>query len=219
MKNLVLSILLVSTLVAGAAAPPVGSISKNVTFSVREGSGFKRADLKAYEGKILVLMMMTPWCPICQSHASAVGDGVLDYFNSPSRKGLRGKNAHGIRIESVLLSTEEAPQWDRLSTQFAPQNGFKNWGLDAKPNRSKPRTLLGYFRGGFINSRDLYDWGDDRRRVVVLNLVKNSATHEYREIVINQNAFSSANAASAQAAINAIQPPQPAALRLVPDAP
>lgn len=200
---------------AGAAPPAVGSISKNVSFAVRDDGGFKPADLKNYEGKILVLMMMTPWCPICQSHAGSVGEGVLDYFNAPSRKKLRGRNAHGIKIESILLSTEEAPQWDRVNTSFAPQNSFRNWGLDAKADRSRPRRLLGYFRGGFINSPDLYDWGDDRRRVVVINLVKDSATHQYREIVINRNSFSSADAAGARAAINAIQPPRPAALDLM----
>ncbi len=218
MKTLLASLCLASSLITEAAPPSVGSVARNVSFAVRDGAGFKRADLKAYEGKIVVLMMMTPWCPICQSHASAVGDGIPDYFNSPTRKKLRGRNAHGVPIESILLSTEVAPQWDRVNAQFAPQNGFRNWGLDAKTDRTKPRTLLGYFRGGFINSSNLYNWGEDRRRVVVLNLVKNSATHQYREIVVNQNSFTSADAAGVQAAINAIQPPRPAPLSLLPAA-
>lgn len=211
MKTLLSSLFIASTIIAGAAPPPVGSISKNVSFAVRDGDGFQRADLNAYQGKILILMMMTPWCPICQSHASAVGDGILDHFNSPSRKRLRGKNANGIPIESILLSTEEAVQWDDVNRLFAPQNGFKNWGLDAKTDRTRPRTLLGYFRGGFINSNDLYDWGDDRRRVVVISLIKDSISHQYRQIVINQNTFSSRDAAAARTAINAIKPPRPPA--------
>ena len=154
-------------------------------------------------------MMMTPWCPICQSHASAVGDGILDYFNSPSRKRLQGKNSNGIPIESILLSTEEALQWDDVNRLFAPQNGFKSRGLDAMTDRTRPRTLLGYFRGGFINSNDLYDWGDGRRRIVVINLIKDSASHQYRQIVINQNAFSSRDATAARATINAIKLPRP----------
>ena len=211
MKFLITLFSIASTIMATAAAPSVGSISKNVSFAVQAGDGFQKADLNAYEGKILILMMMTPWCPICQSHASAVGDGILDYFNSPSRKKLRGKNANGIRIESILLSTEEAPEWDGLNRLFAPQNGFKNWGLDAKIDRTRPRTLLGYFRGGFINSNDLFRWGDDRRRIVVINLVKDSTSHPYRQIIINQNAFSSRDAAAARAAINAIKTPRPPA--------
>lgn len=207
MKTLLVSFFIACTITAAVAAPPV--IAKNVSFAVKAGEGFKKANLNAYQGKILILMLMTPWCPICQSHAGAVGDGILDHFNSPSRKKLRGKNANGIEIESVLLSTEEAPQWDNVNRLFAPQNGFMNWGLDARIDRTSPRTLLGYFRGGFINSNNLYDWGDDRRRLVVINLVKDSTTHRYRQIIINQNAFSSRDASAARAAINAIKPPPP----------
>lgn len=208
MKTHIASLFIALTSIAGAAAPPVGSISKNVSFAVRAGNDFERADLNSYQGKILVIMMMTPWCSICQSHAYSVGDGILDYYNSPSRKKLKGKNANGIPIESILLSTEEAPEWDNVNSLFAPQNGFKNWGLDAKIDRTRPRTLLGYFRGGFIPSNDLYAWGDDRRRLVVINLVKDSASHQYRQIVINQNAFNSSDATAARAAINAIKPPR-----------
>jgi hypothetical protein len=209
MKTLIASLLIACTITAAAVAPPVGSIAKNVSFAVRAGEGFKKSSLNAYQGKILVVMLMTPWCPICQSHASAVGDGILDHFNSPSRKKLRGKNANGVEIESLLLSTEEATQWDSVNRLFAPQNSFMNWGLDARIDRTEPRTLLGYFRGGFINSNNLNDWGDDRRRLVVINLVKDSETHRYRQIVINQNAFSSRDASAARAAINAIKPPRP----------
>lgn len=189
-----------------AAERPAGSTSKNISFAVREGDGFRKSNLSAYEGKIVVIMMMTPWCPICQSHASAVGDGLLDYFYAASRNKLRGKNARGIPIENILLSTEEAAQWDPVNTSFSAKNGFRRWGLDANPDRSSPRTLLGYFRGGFINSSNLYDWGDDRRRLVVINLVRNSPTHSYREIIINRNTFSSRDFARARAAINAVKP-------------
>ena len=44
-----------------AAPPPVGSVSDHVDFAVHNGSGFDDADLSAYDGKILVLMLMTPW--------------------------------------------------------------------------------------------------------------------------------------------------------------
>jgi thiol-disulfide isomerase/thioredoxin len=206
MKTILASILLATALMAGAVEIPTGSISKNESFSLRKGEKFKKSKLQKSDGKIVILMMMTPWCPICQSHSKAVGDGLLDYYNSNSRGKMRGKNAKGVKIESILLSTEEAPQWDSVNSQFASQNGFKKWGLDAMPDRSEPRTLLGYFRGGFINSSNLYDWGDDRRRLVVINMVRNSPKHAYREIIVNQNSFTSADAAKVRKAIDAIKP-------------
>jgi thiol-disulfide isomerase/thioredoxin len=207
MKTLLTTLLFATSLALPAAERPVGSVSRNSGFAVNEGNGFTASRLSEHEGKILVLMFMTPWCPICQSHSSAVGDGILDHYNAPSRKKLRGKNAHGIPIESILLSTEPAAQWDTVNAQFSARNGFMRWGLDAKPDRSSPRTLLGYFRGGFIRSSDLYDWGDDRRRLVVINLVRNSRTHAYREIILNQNAFTSADYPSARRAIDAVKMP------------
>ncbi len=201
--------LTISAVTLRAAPLAVGSISENRAFSRNTASGLANRDFNDYEGKILVVMLMTPWCPICQSHAQAVGDGILNFFNASSRGANQGKNNRGIPIQSILLSTEEAEQWDSVNDSFSSTNGYDQWGLDANANRNNPRTMLGYFRGGFINSSNLYDWGNDRRRVIVLNLVKNSATHGYREIVINQNAYSSGDNTAARAAINAIQPPAP----------
>lgn len=186
--------------------PPVGSVSTNQAFAVRSGTTFTASSLDAYEGKILVLMLMTPWCPYCQSNTIAVGDGILDFFNASSRGTKRGQNDQGIPISSLMLSTEPASNWDTTNTSFSAAQGFQQWGLDAATNRSNPRVLLGYYRGGYISSSNLYDWGEDRRRVIVLNLVKNSASHQYREIILNQNAFDSSHAASARTAINAIRP-------------
>ena len=202
----ILTMLFASSVLAMAGTPPVGSPSKNVRFSVREGDTFRNVSLKNYDGKILVIMLMTPWCPICQSHSKAVGDGILDYYGSPDRGGLRGKNAKGVEIVSILLSTEPAANWDPLSISFAPTNGFMSWGLDAKADRSNPRTLLGYFRGGFIKSTNLYDWGDDRRRLVVINLVQGSPNTSHREILINTNSFSSADAREARSVIDRVRP-------------
>lgn len=218
MKSLLAPLLLAASVtIALAAERPVGTLAKNLTFAVPDDTGFRQFRLSDYDGKILVIMLMTPWCPICQSHARAVGDGILDYYNASSRKKLRGKNSKGIAIASVLLSTEEAPQWDSVNTQFTAQNGYRRWGLDASIDRTNPRTLLGYFRGGFIKSSNLYDWGNDRRRVVVINMVRNSTSHAYREIVINQNSFTSADAAGARARINAIKPARPAPVSLIPN--
>jgi hypothetical protein len=183
------------------------TISSNQTFAVRNGTTFRNTSLDAYEGKIVVIMMMTLWCPYCQSNARAVGDGILDVFNASNRGALRGRNNNGIEIDSILLSTEPASNWDNTNSSFASTNAYEQWGLDADAARANPRILLGYYRGGFpdnVNSPNLYDWGDDRRRVAVLNMVKNSASHAYREIIINQNEFTSSNAAGAQSAINAI---------------
>lgn len=202
--------LLATALTASAMEPSSGSLSAPQTFAVRNGTQFANSSLDAYEGKILVIMMMTPWCPFCQSNASAVGDGILDPFNATSRGVLRGKNDHGIEIRSLLLSTEPAAQWDATNSTFATNNGYQQWGLDATAQRQSPRVMLGYYRGGYpngINSSNLYDWGEDRRRVTVLNLVRDSASHGYREIVLNRNAFSASDAAAARAMINSITPP------------
>lgn len=202
--------LLAATLAASAMELPPASVSANQSFAVRNGSSFSASTLDAYEGKILVLMMMTPWCPFCQSNASAVGDGILDPFHATARGALRGKNNHGIEIDSLLLSTEPAAQWDNTNSSFANSNAYEKWGLDASTQRQNPRALLAYFRGGYpngVNSSNLYDWGEDRRRVVVLNLVRNSASHDFREILINQNSFTASDAASAQSLINSVTPP------------
>lgn len=208
----VLPILLAASYAAHSAELPVGSVSTNQGFAVRSGSSFTDQTLEAYEGKILVIMMMTPWCPFCQSNARAVASGILSPFNASTRGALSGKNDHGVEIDSLLLSTEPASQWDNTNSSFAASNGYENWGLDANAQRLNPRAMLGYYRGGFpnnINSGNLYDWEDDRRRVVVLNLVRNSASHDFREIVINQNFFSSSDAAAAQGLINEITPAPP----------
>jgi hypothetical protein len=200
----ILAGLLIITSYAAVAAPPVGSVSENQQFARNAGSGFTSTNLDDYSGRILVLMMMTPWCPICQSHAQAVGNGLLDHFDNPARGSLRGKNDNGVPITSLLLSTEEAATWDNVNLSFADTNGFTQWGIDANTQRQNPRKLLGYFRGGFINSNNLYDWGNDRRRIVVLNLTNNSSSHSYREIIINQNFYTSDDDAAARAAINRI---------------
>lgn len=200
--------LLAATLAAPAAETPlpVGSVSANQTFAVRNGSSFVDTSLDAYEGKILVIMMQTPWCPTCITNGAAVGSGILSHFNAPSRG---GKNQHGIEIDSVMLSVEPASQWDPTTSDLAATAGYEQWGLDANAQRQNPRVMLGYYRGGFpggVNHSNLYNWGNDRRRVVVLNLVRDSASHAYRQIVINQNSFDSSNYEAAQGLINAIKP-------------
>ncbi len=202
----ILASLIFSASLASAAQIPIGNVADEQTFAVRSGNQLVNTNLEAYEGKILVIMLMTPWCPFCQSNASAVGNGLLDHFNASSRGVLTGRNAHGVPIESLLLSTEEAAQWDSVNSSFASSNGYDQWGIDANANRSDPRQVLGYFRGGFISSSNLYSWGNDRRRVVVLNMVRDTQTHQYREIVINQNSYTSSDDTAARAAINAIQP-------------
>lgn len=193
----------------------MGSVSENQQFARNSGAGFSSTSLNDYEGRILILMMMTPWCPICLSNTQPVDNGLLDHFDSPSRGSLRGQNDNGVPIQSLLLSNEEAASWDSVNESFSATNGFKQWGLDANTQRQNPRELLGYYRGGFIKSANLYDWGNDRRRIVVLNLVKGSASHSYREIVINQNSYSSSNNAAARAAINRILPQAETRLPLI----
>ena len=193
---------------ATAAEIPAGMVSQNRSFAVRNGSAFSTASIDQYEGKILILMMMTPWCPICQSQSRSVGTELMAHFSSASRGALQGKNNRGVEVVGLLLSTEPASNWDSTNASFASTNSFQQWGLDATPSRTNPRQTLGYFRGGFINSSNLYDWGEDRRRVVVINLVKNSPTRAYREILVNQNYFSSADGPAARDLINAIDSEQ-----------
>ncbi len=208
MKILLAAFLLATTTgLSTAAAPAIGSVSTNRSFAVANNAGvLSNMDTNDYEGKILIIMLMTPWCPYCQSNAQAVGAGLASYFSDGSRGALKNKNDRGVTIETLLLSTEEAAQWDNVNESFASTNGYQKWGIDATAGRNNPRLSLGYFRGGFIDSADLHDWGNDRRRLVVLNMVRNSASHSYREIILNQNAYSSSDNTSARAAINAVKP-------------
>jgi thiol-disulfide isomerase/thioredoxin len=144
MKPLTVALILGALAIPSPAAqPPVGSTSNNRNFAIRSGNTFKDADLTDYDGKILLIMMMTPWCPTCQSISQAVGDGILDHFSATSRGTLRGKNANGIEIHSILLSTEEAEGWDGVNASFANTNAFDQWGLDANAQRNNPRQNLG----------------------------------------------------------------------------
>ncbi len=211
MRPLLSALLLAaSAVLSGAAAPAVGSVSTNRSFAVANNAGnLSNADTNDYEGKILIIMLMTPWCPFCQSNAQAVGTGLVSHFSAGSRGALKDKNDRGVPIQTLLLSTEPDAQWDSVNESFADTNGYQKWGIDANADRNNPRQSLGYYRGGFpngVNSSNLYDWGNDRRRVVVLSLVRNSISHSYREIILNQNAYSSSDNAAARAAINAILP-------------
>lgn len=222
MKFIPAAILIATTLTASAAQLPTGSVSAGQSFAVREGNQFVDSTLDAYSGKILVIMLMTGWCPGCQTVGVNVGNGILDHFNANSRtaSGLRGKNDRGVEINSLVLSVDLKTQWDDDIASFASLNGFQKWGLDSNRLRNNPRALLGYYRGGFpngVNSSNLYDWGDDRRRVVVLNLVNGSPSHAYRQIILNQNDFPPINGSimdtaaitATRAAINAIMPVPP----------
>jgi hypothetical protein len=206
MKTIISSLLLAFTLVVSGQTPlRVGSISENQSFSIYQGGKLTDSSLSAYDGKILVVMMMTPWCPICQTNSVAVGDGILDVFNKTSRKKLKGKNKHGVTINSLMLSTETGTTWDSTNISFSKTHKFQKWGVDSDSSRANPRQLLGYYRGGSIDSSDLNDWGNDRRRVVVINLVRNSPSHAYGQIILNQNMFTSSNASAARKAIDAIK--------------
>jgi hypothetical protein len=207
MKKLLSLFLIALTLVTSAQTqPPVGSISENQSFSIYRNGQLTDADLTAYDGSILVVMMMTPWCPICQTNTKAVGDGVIDFYKKADRKKLKNKNKAGIKIQTLLLSTETGANWDSTNISFSKTNGFKNWGVDSNSSRSEPRKLLAYYRGGAVDSSDLNEWGNDRRRVVILNLVRDSPTHAYGQIIVNQNEFTSRNAKSTRKAIDKVKP-------------
>ena len=200
-------LLLLASLTVGlrSAEPPAGAVSEPHTFAIDAAGTLGDRSLEDYRGSILVVMLMTPWCPICNSHTAAVGDGILDHFDDASRGALQGRNDHGVPVRSVVLSSEPSG-YDAAMASIASNNGFEQWGLDADANREDPRVMLGYYRGGFIDSSNLYAWGEDRRRVVVLNLVEGARGHAYREILLNMNHYGSGDNAAAQAAINAVEP-------------
>jgi len=195
--------------VAGAMPIPVGTVSENRTFAVRSGSIFNNGAINDYDGKILVLMMMTPWCSICQTNSRSVGTELLVHYNSASRNSLRGKNNRGIEIASLLLSTEEVAGFDSQNASFSTTNNYQQWGIDAKPNRTDPRKALGYYRDGISATSAPIPVGDDRRRLVVINLSRNSTTHAFGQIIINQNFFTSTDGPAARALIDGIQGPPP----------
>ena len=218
MKLTTLTFLFIPTLFSSlsAAQPAVGTVSTEQSFALRQDGSFVAQTLSDYDGSILVVMLMTPWCPICATHTAAVGDGILDHFNADSRGALKGQNNQGVPIRSVVLSTLPEPTfavfYESTMASLQTLNGFGGWGLDSATDHSNQRALLAYYRGGSLGPENLtdqfslYDWGDDRRRVIVLNMVNGSPGHQYREILLNMNSFSSENDATARAAINAVAP-------------
>ncbi len=184
-----------------AAQIPVGNIADDRSFAVQSGGQLKNQTLANYDGSILVVMIYTPWCSICQSNASSAGLGLAQFYKNPTRGDLQNKNANGVPVRTLILSTEPT-NFDSTISSFADTNGYSQWGLDANASRNSSSDFISYFHGGLVTTSD----SSNRRRIVVLNLVKDSPTHQYRQILINQNSYSSSENTSARSAINAVRP-------------
>jgi hypothetical protein len=115
-------------------------------------------------------------------------------------------NDNGVPIRSLLLSTEPGSNWDSTNASYATNNSYQQWGLDASPQRTSARVVLGYYRDGVAAPAVL---GEDRRRIVVINLTEASPTRAFREILISQGSFSSSDNATARASINSVAAPLP----------
>ena len=84
---------------------------------------------------------------------------------------------------SILLSTEVGGGSNDSDTiGIGNSNSYDLWGLDSTNNRLNPREGFEYFRGQAITSWPV----GDRRRVVIINGVENSASHEPWEILYNE---------------------------------
>lgn len=104
-----------------------------------------------------------------------------------------------MEVVSILLSTEAGGgSSDRDTMQIATENGYTLAGLDSTANRTNPRAGLGYFRGA-----PAVPWPvSDRRRLVIVNTLAGSPSHQQNEILVNQEIPSTSVAI---AAIDAVQ--------------
>ncbi|MDB4374263.1 hypothetical protein N9Z50_04600, partial [Akkermansiaceae bacterium] len=107
----------------------------------------------------------------------------------------------------MLLSTEVGGgPTDTVPMGIASANGYDFAGLDSAADRSTGvRDVLSYYRGAPATPWPI----GDRRRLIVLNGVADSASHAQWKILHNEQ-FS--NGASVQAIINSVMPAAPAGL-------
>lgn len=162
------------------AQTPASGVSENQNFAVFNGATPEAAQLTDYDGKIVMVMFMTPWCPTCTTEARNVGSNIAKHF-----KDNGGVNANGVPVVSLLLSTETAGGSSDSTTQsIASLNGYDFAGLDSKANRTEPREALGYFRGAAATPWPV----SDRRRLVVINSAAN--TNEPQWQILHSEQFS-----------------------------
>lgn len=204
MKKTLSLLLLTTAAIASASQPAVGTVSAQQSFAINSSGNLTEASLSDYEGSILVMMVMTPWCSICVSNSNALGDGILDHFNNPSRGELQGKTDQGIPVRSVILSSLPNQDWSTQMEGFRTNHGYDEWGFDADTSLNNPLEVLSYYLGAPFTVNDINRDSQNRRRIVVLNLVEGSDSHEFREILLNTNSFGSASAL--RATMNSVMP-------------
>ena len=126
--------------------------------------------------------------------ASQVGTQVATHDNNQG-----GVNLNGVEVVSILLSTETGGgNNDTRTMNVATSNGYNFAGLDSTAARTNSRAGLSFYRGA-----PAVPWPvNDRRRVVAVNMLAGSASHQPYEILYNQEF---PNTTAARAAIDAVQ--------------
>ncbi len=168
--------------VATLSPPTLNSMANDNRFALGASSGahsFTDQTISGrYNGKILVMMFYSPWCPMCRSDAQVVSDAIISSFPVPAGSLFR-KNLNNVDVATLLVSTESVG-FDDAIRSFAASNRYTDWSLDSNFMRQLPRREgLYYYRGG-LEERN--QWViNDRRRLVVIDLTNNQ-----RRIIANQ---------------------------------
>jgi len=120
-------------------------------------------------------------------------------------------------VEFLLVSIEEEAFWDSsVNAQFL-NNGFERVGIDLAPNRIDDiRASFAYYRGEVSTPEPSTLPFEDRRRIVVLNMLENATNASSMHISVRQilhndvpqdsGALSAMDEALIKAAINSVQP-------------
>jgi len=152
-------------------------------------------NLAQFEGKIVALYYFTPWWSECAYYASQFGSSIIDYYQSYDNTPPRNRN--GIEIVSLAIGLEPE-SFDKTVQDFARNASFTHAGIDATISEDG----VSYF-----TSISETPANNGRRRLVVLNGLTNSSTHQQWDIVVNQDIYlTHQDADPVRAAIDSIRP-------------
>lgn len=133
----------------------------------------------------------------------------MESYDTESRGDLRGKNANGVDIVSMVLSIEPT-SFDSSVQTFRNQNGFLFAGVDARltesGTRGDVRNGFAFYAGVKASSTPSQLGSDLRRRFLVINGLANSPDIPQWQILHSSNHYRSSNAAAIKAAIDSIKP-------------
>ncbi|MFM1560595.1 MAG: hypothetical protein ACKJSK_14875 [Roseibacillus sp.] len=117
-----------------------------------------------------------------------------------------------MEVEFILVSNEEPAFWDSSVESLRANNGFEYAGIDLAPNRIDDiRLSYGYYRCDPNRTDPSFLDFNERRRVVILNLVDNAVGLSLREIRYSsepsfRGALTVTQESDIKAAINSIEP-------------